>query len=262
MKELFDKRNKENILKMIKSTKTLADSLNETQSPISSILNSSNNNTNSHITTTNTITTNTNNSMMIKLKINKKPNDLFLQQQQQQTNQIKKRKHSLDSHNGNERTRSKSSRPYKTTSKQQQVVFTNTINNKTIKTKETVKSVWADESEICKWTVPVLVETTTTTTHLDFNPALITYNRPNLPIRQNRIIYKPDFTQTLRQRLNKNNIIIDTNDDFLILREKPPIPPVSTVHRNNNHTHNTNKIITLPRKINYESYFGHTNYFS
>lgn len=261
MKELFDKRNKENILKMIKSTKTLADSLNETQSPISSILNNSNNNTNSNITTTNTTST-TNNSMMIKLKINKKPNDLFLQQQ---TNQIKKRKHSLDSQNGNERTRSKSSRPYKTTSKQQQVVFTNTINNKT-KTKETVKSVWADESEICKWTVPVLVETTTTTTqfNLDFNPALITYNRPNLPIRQNRIIYKPDFTQTLRQRLNKNNIIIDTNDDFLILREKPPIPPVSTVHRNNNHTHNpnTNKIITLPRKINYESYFGHTNYFS
>lgn len=168
---------------------------------------------------------------------------------------IKKRKHSVDSQNSI-RTRSNSIKTTENLNKtiikaKQPIKIKREINLNFEKSQfNATKNVWADETEVSKWTGPIKSE------KVRNSQVNIKYMKPSTPTRQSRVVVKqePDFRpphvpqNIVRQRLYNSGL-----NEPIIVREKPPIPPVNPPKQV---TTMPGKIITMPRKIIYESFYG------
>jgi hypothetical protein len=123
--------------------------------------------------------------------------------------------------------------------------------------------VWADESVIAKWIMPVVV-----TEQWPDKPGQIKYTKPKAPnrklvLRQQSPARQAALAPVLPQRLPRKNDFCDEN---FLCQGKPPIPPTSShsvpPKQNNQQQHlaatnlSTGKIVTMPRKIIYESFYG------
>lgn len=199
-------------------------------------------------------------NMLINLKFNKRPDS--------DQKLIKKRKHSVDSHNCHTRTRSSSNRPREThrsnksVSKSKSGIKTKRETNSSLEKSERSqksgsdrsrrqrpKSVWADESEVSRYTGPISYNSNKP--DWPDNPAYIKYTKPNTPTRPSRRM--PD--RFMNSYFGRPQSKSDYSDESIIIREKPPIPPLGGHHSPKLST-SPSKSIPFPRKLIYESFWG------
>ena len=118
---------------------------------------------------------------------------------------------------------------------------------------------WADESVIAKWIMPVVV-----IEQWPDKPGQIKYTKPRAPnrklvLRQQSPARQAALAPVLPSRLPRRH---ESADENLLCKEKPPIPPATShstspkQQQQQQQATSTGKIVTMPRKIIYESFYG------